>query len=495
MSRYRFSPELERQQRMRTRRVVVGAIASAVLLIAGVGLFIVGLQALTGGSGVKPPTSTPFAPVVKLLTPLPGSSGGTPVAPAPGVTFVAPVATAIPGKPAPTGAATVAPAPVATLVAGGPPDPDGQIAGIKDFSCPAPRVAPAKFGYGIQSNWPVGDIGQWNSVMAEKLKLTWTKAQFRWKDYEPERGKIDAYRWQILDAFVGDANKKGLNILFGVIDAPNHLRTSFKGGNAGPPDDFNEAARLFKRITARYRGCVQAIEVWNEMNLDREWQTPRGVIAGVEYVNFLKVVGPAIREKDPNMLLVMGALSPVGATVAGQFTDDFAYMDQFVAAGGAGLVDCVGVHLNGFNFPPDKEWNAGYNDPTAKFRGPFDNPDHSWSFVSTIKGYRARTNKPMCVTEFGWPSMENLGVQGFPPGFDFAMDNTEQEQADWIVQGFSILRELGYVRFGIVFNLDYSRKIGQKPNEAGGDPAIYSVIRPDGNLRPAFDAIERMPKP
>ena len=59
MSRYRFSPELERQQRMRTRRVVVGAIASAVLLIAGVGLFIVGLQALTGGSGVKPPDAPP----------------------------------------------------------------------------------------------------------------------------------------------------------------------------------------------------------------------------------------------------------------------------------------------------------------------------------------------------------------------------------------------------------------------------------------------------
>ena len=157
---------------MRTRRVVVGAIASAVLLVAGVGLFIVGLQALTGGTGARAPTSTPFAPVVKLLTPLPG------------VTFVAPVATAIPGKPAPTAAAT-APIAAPTLVAGGPPDPDGQVAGIKDFSCPAPRVAPAKFGYGIQSNWPVGNIGEWNSVMAEKLKLTWTKAQFRWKDYEP----------------------------------------------------------------------------------------------------------------------------------------------------------------------------------------------------------------------------------------------------------------------------------------------------------------------
>ncbi|MBX7214676.1 MAG: cellulase family glycosylhydrolase [Thermoflexales bacterium] len=473
MSRYRFSQDIERERRARTRRVVLGAILSAVLLLGGVGLFILGLNALTGNRGIAA-TATPFVPVVRYLTP------GAP-------TVINPTGAA--GAPKPT---TAAPAP--TLAVGGAPDPDGQVAGIKDFTCPAPRSAPAKFGYGIQSNWPVGDIGSWNSVMADKLKLTWTKAQVRWKLYEPERGKIDAYQWQILDAFVGDANKKGLNILFGVIDAPNYLRTALDGGNAGPPDDFNEAARFFKRITARYKGCVQALEVWNEMNLDREWQTPRAKIVGSEYVTFLKAVVPAIRAKDPSMMVVMGALSPVGATVEGKYTDDFVYMDQFVAAGGPALVDCVGVHLNGFNLPPDKAWDSGYNDTTAKFRGPFDNPNHSWSFISTIKGYRERTNKPMCVTEFGWASMDGLGLTGDPPGFGFALDNTEQEQANWIVQGFGILRDLGYVRFGIVFNLDYSQKIGQKANEPGGDPALYSVLRPNGSTRPAFDAIERMDK-
>ncbi|MCL5999105.1 MAG: cellulase family glycosylhydrolase [Chloroflexi bacterium] len=376
-------------------------------------------------------------------------------------------------------------------------DARGALPGITDFSCPSPHKAPDKFGYGIQSNWPVGDIGYWNSIMAEKLKLNWTKAQVRWKDFDPAKGDYSQAQnnWQLLDAFTADANKKGLNILFGIIDAPEWARSTFKAGKTGPPDDFNEAARFFEKVIARYKGCVQAVEVWNEMNIDREWTTPSGVIAGAEYVKFLKVVVPAIRAVDPNIIVVMGALAPTGFTAPRQSEDDFAYMGQFVAAGGPALVDCIGVHLNGYNMPPDKEWNEGYNNPNARFRGPFDSPHHSWSFKSTLFGYYQRTNKPQCVTEFGWASMQNLGVQGNPPGFEFALDNTEQQQADWIVQGFRIMRDSGFVKFGIVFNLDYIQKIGQKPNEPGGDPATYSIIRPDGAPRPAFDAIAQMPKP
>lgn len=176
------------------------------------------------------------------------------------------------------------------------------------------------------------------------------------------------------------------------------------------------------------------------------------------------------------------------------------YLDDFVSAGGLNLVDCIGVHLNGYNLPPNVRYNEGFNDPTARFRGPFDNPHHSWSFLSTIEGYRQRTNKPMCVTEFGWASTENLSrkdgtpITSAPPGFDFALDNTEQEQAQWIVQGFGILCQLGYVRFGTVFNLDFIQKIGQNPDEAGGDPALYSVIRQNGAPRPAFEAIRDMPR-
>ncbi len=462
----------EQQQQQRRRRIAIGLAVLGVIGIFALALLAYGLITLVQVSRFGAVTPTPFVPIVSTIAP------AKPVAPTPTQPVGAAAAAPATAQPAASPAARVA-------------NPDGKIASIPDFVCEQPRRAPDKFGYGIQNNWAVGDIGMWNGIMAKKLKMQWTKGQVRWKDYEPAKGQ-NADLWRFLDAFVGDANKQGLNILLGVIEAPAWTRARNEPGLLGPPDDFAEAERFFKKLTARYAGCVQAIEVWNEMNLDREWRTPSGRIDAKEYVNFLKRVVPAIRSVDPNIQIVMGALSPTGFNDPAKAVDDFIYMDQFVAAGGPALVDCVGVHLNGFNMPPDKRWDEKYNDPTAKFRGPFDSPHHSWSFLSTLEGYRQKTNKPLCVTEFGWASMENLKVQGTPPGFDFALDNTEKEQADWIVQGFDIMRKSGYVKFGIVFNLNYIATVGKPANES--DVSVYSVVYSNGTPRPAFDALERMKK-
>ena len=76
---------------------------------------------------------------------------------------------------------------------------------------------------------------------------------------------------------------------------------------------------------------------------------------------------------------------------------------------------------------------------TAIFRGPFDNVHHSWSFKTTLDTYADKVqainpNMKLCVTEFGWASSE--GYDSYPTGFEFAQDNTLQEQADYIVQAF-----------------------------------------------------------
>lgn len=496
MSRYTFNRSIEPGGGNRNRRVALGAIAAGVVLCAGVGLFAAGLSALTGGGLLgQAATPTPFTPKVVIY-----GEGGQPITPA-APTAVAQPAT-VPAKPsaaptsAPTPGGTAAqPTPAPKPSAAPAMDPLGALPGLPDFVCPGPRSATNKLGYGIKGNVLEGDIGFWNSVVAEKLKLTWIGAKINWYEFEPAKDKIENFRWQLLDAFVADANKKGLNIAMTVTQPPQWARSvqDKPGARPSPADDINENVRFFSRVAARYRGCVQAIEVFNEVNLDRDWRLPSGQLRAADYVRYLQPVSQALKRIDPNLIVVMAALSPTGANVPGAAQDDFAYMDDFVATGGLNSVDCVGVHLNGFNFPPDKEWNAGYNDPTAKFRGPFDGPHHSWSFLSTIKTYRQKTNKPLCVTEFGWPSMENLGVQGAPPGFDFALDNTEKEQADWIVQAFTIMRELGYVRFGVVFNLDYIVKTSAQPNQDNALP--YSIVRRDGAPRPAFDALERMPKP
>ena len=382
-------------------------------------------------------------------------------------------------------------------------DPRGKVAGVADFACPRSRTATTRFGYGIQSNWPVGDIGYWNSVMASQLRLNWTRAKVNWYEFEPAQGQPNTTQFQLFDAFVADANKKGLNIVVTITQPPQWTRMTSPrnaGQRPSPPESVSEGVRFFQLIAARYKGCIQAIEVLNETNLEREWAIASGDLKAADYVAFLRAITPVLRTIDRRLLIIMAAPSPTGANIPGVAQDDFMYLDDFVSAGGLNLVDCIGVHLNGYNLPPNVRYNEGFNDPTARFRGPFDNPHHSWSFLSTIEGYRQRTNKPMCVTEFGWASTENLSrkdgtpITSAPPGFDFALDNTEQEQAQWIVQGFGILCQLGYVRFGTVFNLDFIQKIGQNPDEAGGDPALYSVIRQNGAPRPAFEAIRDMPR-
>jgi polysaccharide biosynthesis protein PslG len=480
MSRYTFNPKLD-PNRDRNRRLALTALVVLAALVLAIALVIFGISRLSQTLGALSATPTPFVPKVTIVAPNAPSSDPQTANP-----------------PATSPADSNAPAAPAAM------DPRGKVEGIDDFSCPNPRPAASSFGYGIQSNWAVGDIGQFNTMMSDQLKVNWTKAQVRWNEYESAPGKNEAFKWQLMDAFMGDANKKGLNILLGVIEAPPWTRSLNEPGLLGPPDDYKEAARFFQKLSARYKGCVQAIEVWNEMNLDREWRIPSGKITAADYVRFLDAIVPAIREVDPAIVVVMGALSPVGASNSADgrdlFKDDYVYLDEFVAAGGPDKVDCIGVHLNGYNMPPDKLWNEGYNDATARFRGPFDNPNHSWSFKSTLFDYRAKTGKPLCITEFGWASMENLKrkdgtpVQGAPTGFDFALDNTEQEQADWIVQGFKMMRESGFVKFAIVFNLDYIQKIGPEPDDPSANVSPYSITRRDGSPRPAFDAIQKMPK-
>jgi hypothetical protein len=495
MSRYTFNPKLD-PNRDRNRRVLIGAIAFGAVIVLGIALLIFGISQLTSSNNNDTATDPAAAPTMEI-----------------GVTIFAPVATpqdgAAPAEMPPPSGDTAAQAggeQAAATAASAPMDPRGKIEGIDDFSCKSPRPAPAAFGYGIQSNWSVGDIGYWNSVMAEQLKLNWTRAKINWYEYEPEKDKPNLGQFQLTDAFVSDANQKGLNIVLTITQPPQWTRVTQPkkpGDRPSPPEDVNEGIRFFNLIAARYKGCVQAIEVLNEPNLDREWVVASGELKAADYVDFLRAVTPGMREIDPTLLIVMAAPSPTGANIAGAVQDDFAYIEDFVKAGGAELVDCIGVHLNGYNMPPDKRWDEGYNDPTAKFRGPFPDggPHHSWSFISTIEGYRERTNKPMCVTEFGWATAENLTrkdgspVQGVPPGFDFALDNTEAEQAEWIVKSFNMLRDLGYVRFASVFNLDFIQKIGENPDEPRGDPALYSIIRQNGAPRPAFEAIRDMEKP
>ena len=97
-------------------------------------------------------------------------------------------------------------------------------------------------------------------------------------------------------------------------------------------------------------------------------------------------------------------------------------------------------------------------------------------------------NKKLCVTEFGWATSE--GYDAPPQGFEFALDNTLQEQADYLVQAFQTMHDSGNVWLAFVFNYDFGNK-GSGPQD---DPVPYSIIDVNGAPRPAFEALAAMEK-
>jgi hypothetical protein len=356
-----------------------------------------------------------------------------------------------------------------------------------------PALQDPSFGYGIQADFlngdPVYDLKQ-----VGRLRMGWIKQQVRWGVFSPAPGQFD---WSGLDRVINAAvtNDRAPKVMLSIVTAPQwshpNLQATKDDPDAinGPPDDLNEYAKFVGEVVDRYPGKVHAIEIWNEQNIDAEWRTTPQVVSPEKYVEMLKLAYQTIKAKDPNIVVISGALAPTGYFVGGcteAGCDDGPYLKRMFDAGLLQAVDCVGVHANGYNVPPDKTINDNYTDPAATFKGPSENRIPSWYFRSTLELYRdtIQNQKKLCVTEFGWASNDGFGV--VVPGYEFASDNTQQEQSDNIVQAFKLMKDWGYIKMAFLFNLDYAQK---SPNGASDRTADWSIMGLDGSARPAFTAL------
>ncbi len=362
---------------------------------------------------------------------------------------------------------------------------------------PTPTPLPASntaFQPGIQVQYSLDENpdnqDMWMREVKDKMGLNWFKQQVRWEDIEKEKGVFD---WSKLDLVMPSKNKFDLNIMMSIVTAPNWARE--QGVNLekhGPPANIADYINFITQIMNRYPGQIQAIEIWNEQNLDREWTSTEGLSAK-NYVDMAREVTKAIKAIDPGVIVISGALAPTGGWTEpdGRISaiDDYVYLQAMFDSGLLDFIDCVGVHHNGYNIGPSVPYDNVPPDPSAQFRGPFDNAHHSWSFYSTLNTYAKMIGaegkqQKLCITEFGWATTEDL--TGFPRGFEFANDNTLQEQADYIIEALDLMDEWGFVWLAFIWNFNYAPQAGWDPSN---DNVPYSIIGPNWSFRPAYDAI------
>ncbi len=344
-----------------------------------------------------------------------------------------------------------------------------------------------QLGIQVQPNMDPEVYKLWMGEVRDKLKLGWIKEQVRWEVVEPQPGQYD---WSELDVTLPLAKEHGNKVMLSIVTAPEWAREpgNTRLDEVGPPADPQTYANFITILLYRYPGMIHAIEVWNEMNIDREWASVYGLNAQ-NYVTLLRAAYSAIKAVDPGIIVISGALSPTGWNDGVAAYDDFVFMDMLIQAGMLDTTDCVGAHHNGYNIGPDVPWNQVPNDPRATFRGPFDNPHHSWSFYSTLNGYAQRiqqagSDKKLCITEFGWPTTEDLN--GYPRDFEFANDNTLAEQAQFIGEAIEAMESWGFVWLAWVWNLNYGPQAGW---DATNDNVPYSLLRPEWQQAPAYEVI------
>ncbi len=329
----------------------------------------------------------------------------------------------------------------------------------------APLPSGLPFAYGIQAH--VIDVGTRNRRQildaVQDLGFTWLKTQIRWEDFERTPGyyQFTSSRTE-LDALVADAGRRNIQLLLSVTATPRWARElNDDKFVAGFPKDPAALAGFIGELARRYCGKVAAIEVWNEQNYYVE--TGDRDMHGSDYLAVLIPASRAIRQHCPGMYIVSGALTPA-ASITGKSVDDFVYLEQMLEGGLAEHVDAVGAHPHGFNVPPHATWEeacaAIQVTGNGFFNGPCDNPHHSWSFRSTMEGYRellvrhGAGHLPIVPTEFGWPSFQN-SADNIHEAYLYANDNSEAEQAEWTVQAFRMMETWGWTGPAFLWNLNF----------------------------------------
>ncbi len=345
---------------------------------------------------------------------------------------------------------------------------------------------PLAFGYGLQAHM-IGTNIEEVMVATRNLGFNWLKQQVRWSITEPEDG---VHRWNELDLIVDRATYSDIHLLFSVVTSPEWAReVGFDATVDGPPADAAFLADFLQELAHRYCGTsLRAIEVWNEQNLYYEWGNLP--LSAADYVSLLAQASAAIRSVCPSMYIVSGAPTPSG-NVPGTAVDDFVYLERMMIAGMAQHVDAIGAHPSGYNVPANTVWEdacAAIIQSGNSFNGACDNPHHSWSFRSTMEGYRSilqtfGVNLPIWPTEFGWAA-----GGAYHPAYGYANDNSYEEQAAWTVEAYQMMKAWGWVAPPILWNLNF-RVIADQTERAQ-----WGIVNNDWSPLPVYDALRKLSK-
>jgi len=222
--------------------------------------------------------------------------------------------------------------------------------------------------------------------MVRQMGASWIVEFFPWAYYQGESRGID---WHHPDMVMRHASAQGLRVIARIGLTPEWARPPDTPLNYLDETAFADFAAFAASFAERYEGQLDYMVVGNEPNLSYEWgyriNTPE------TYVELLKSVYPAVKQANPEIILLAGALAPTLEAPGSQWgLNDLLYLQGIYQAGGASYFDALAVHSYGLTFPP----SAAPGPEILNFRR-----------VELLRQVMVENNdadKKIFITEMGW---------------------------------------------------------------------------------------------
>ena len=169
----------------------------------------------------------------------------------------------------------------------------------------------AEIGLNMNGGAAASTADNWN--MLDDTKAKWARHFVVWSGQSATDGGYDD--------IVAQEERRGIKTLFVVT------------GLGGVRADTRAYAAFVGSLAARYRGRVEAYEIWNEADEPAFWP---GAPDPAGYVSLLKASHTAIKAVDPNAKVIFAPLTG----------NNYGFVEAAYAAGAKGYFDAMAVHTD-----------------------------------------------------------------------------------------------------------------------------------------------------
>ena len=286
--------------------------------------------------------------------------------------------------------------------------------------------------------------------------VQFVRFDFDWKDIEPSN---DTFAFASYDNIVSKLKQQGIKIL-GILDYDNTWSDP-KTGNA---TEINHFADFAYNTVKHFKNDIKYWQVWNEPNNVNFWTSPNAQ----NYTKLLKKAYAAVKQGNPNAVVVLGGLMGNGIEAYNFLGIDFAiadFLSDIYSNGGRDYFDVASIHP--YNYATDVT-------STVSMEAAMD-------AARTLMNNNGDSAKELWVTE--------LGPLRFPPTaypFISSRGYSEAEVADWLT--------LIYTNLSSKCNKLFWYELRDHPTQTLGEFYWEGLVQKDYTQKQAYTTYKNLPK-